>query len=563
MNPEKGDFAVRQEEDTSPAAGWRGSPSSRSRSGLMGVAFSAVLLETNTGGIRGHLPVGVSPRAAGSRDRAHRADASLRGPPTGSSCAGGNARNSRATDGWTETPASPPSRSIARWTSSRGSRDERPASRAARSAAGGVHVRVRRRHAALLRHRNDDARGDLRLPPGAALLVRSRRRTPGELTARAQGSASTELTLIGALLTVFIVFWIVGATQYDRMMTPPPDALPVYVTAKQWMWKFSYPDGRSSMDVLTVPVGRPIKLVMTSRDVIHSFYVPAFRMKHDVLPGRYYAAWFEATHAGHLRHPVRRVLRREPLEDARQSSRVLSADDYASLAGDARPPGESRDLAARRARGRGRARGCLSCHTIDGQPHIGPDLGGPLRVEREARRRAHGRRRRGVPDAVDDGAGRRRRRGLQAGHADVPRRPRRAGGRRARGAHHVACRTGRSRRASRCRAVVPMDVGPPHGVPSAETPMTHASSPSGDAPAASARATSTSRTTVQVLGAHDRPQAHRRALPRLDVLALGLGGRLRARPAHRAPDARADHHRRARPTTACSRCTASSWCGSS
>ncbi len=82
------------------------------------------------------------------------------------------------------------------------------------------------------------------------------------------------------------------------MMTPPPDAMPVYVTAKQWMWKFAYPDGRSSIDVLTVPVGRPIKLVMTSRDVIHSFYVPAFRMKHDVVPGRYFTAWFEATTTG-------------------------------------------------------------------------------------------------------------------------------------------------------------------------------------------------------------------------------------------------------------------------
>ena len=82
--------------------------------------------------------------------------------------------------------------------------------------------------------------------------------------------------------------------------TPPKDADVVYVDAKQWMWKFAYPDGRDANDVLTVPVGRPVKLVMTSRDVIHSFYVPAFRVKKDVLPGRYTTLWFEATRAGHV-----------------------------------------------------------------------------------------------------------------------------------------------------------------------------------------------------------------------------------------------------------------------
>jgi|HubBroStandDraft_6_1064221.scaffolds.fasta_scaffold296235_2 cytochrome c oxidase subunit 2 len=204
-------------------------------------------------------------------------------------------------------------------------------------------------------------------------LVRSRRRAPGELTARIQGSASTELTLIGALLTVFIVFWIVGATQYDRMMTPPPDALPVYVTAKQWMWKFSYADGRSSMDVLTVPVGRPIKLVMTSRDVIHSFYVPAFRVKHDVLPGRYYAAWFQATTPGTFDI---RCAEYCGVSHSRMLGvvRVLSADDYRRWL-ESTTPGDSQDLAAAGLEVAAR-RGCLSCHTIDGQSHIGPTWAG-------------------------------------------------------------------------------------------------------------------------------------------------------------------------------------------
>ena len=204
-------------------------------------------------------------------------------------------------------------------------------------------------------------------------LVRSRRRAPGELTPRTQGSAAAELTLMGGLLTIFIVFWIVGATQYDRMMTPPPDSIPVYVTAKQWMWKFSYADGRSSMDVLTVPVGRPIKLVMTSRDVIHSFYVPAFRMKHDVVPGRYYAAWFQATQPGTFDI---RCAEYCGVSHSRMlgSVHVLSPDDYRHWL-ETTSPGESHDLVSAGLAVAAR-RGCFGCHTIDGQPHIGPTWAG-------------------------------------------------------------------------------------------------------------------------------------------------------------------------------------------
>jgi cytochrome c oxidase subunit 2 len=129
-------------------------------------------------------------------------------------------------------------------------------------------------------------------------LVRYRRQNPRQLTEHVVTALPLEVLIIGGLLSLFLVFWVVGASQYNRLMTAPPDAIPIYVTGKQWMWKFAYPDGRASMDVLTVPVGRPIKLVMTSRDVIHSFYVPAFRMKHDVVPGRYYTAWFQANTPG-------------------------------------------------------------------------------------------------------------------------------------------------------------------------------------------------------------------------------------------------------------------------
>ena len=79
--------------------------------------------------------------------------------------------------------------------------------------------------------------------------------------------------------------------------TPPRDAMEVYAVAKQWMWKFQHPEGQREINELHVPVGRDVKLIMTSQDVIHSFFVPAFRIKQDVLPGRYTTLWFHADQA--------------------------------------------------------------------------------------------------------------------------------------------------------------------------------------------------------------------------------------------------------------------------
>jgi cytochrome c oxidase subunit 2 len=205
------------------------------------------------------------------------------------------------------------------------------------------------------------------------LLVRNRRHVDGQTTPHVQASVPTELAISGGILTMFLAFWVVGASQYDRMMVPPADALPIYVTAKQWMWKFSYGNGRSAMDVLTVPAHRPIKLVMTSRDVIHSFYVPAFRMKHDVVPGRYYVAWFEATKPGDFDIECAEYC---GVNHSRMLGkvRVLSADDYRRWQETA-SPGESHDLAVEGLAVAAR-RGCFNCHTIDGQPHIGPTWAG-------------------------------------------------------------------------------------------------------------------------------------------------------------------------------------------
>lgn len=97
-------------------------------------------------------------------------------------------------------------------------------------------------------------------------------------------------------ILMFMMTW--GARVYVRAHQPPDDALDVYVVAKQWMWKIGHPAGRREINELHVPLGQPVRLTMISEDVVHSFFVPAFRIKQDVVPARYMTLWFEATKPG-------------------------------------------------------------------------------------------------------------------------------------------------------------------------------------------------------------------------------------------------------------------------
>ena len=107
-----------------------------------------------------------------------------------------------------------------------------------------------------------------------------------------------ELTWTLTPLVIFIGIFAWSAVDYVRMVATPVDALPVYVVAKQWMWKLQHRDGRREINELHVPLGEPVRLVMTSQDAIHSFFVPAFRLKQDVVPGRYTSLSFTATRLG-------------------------------------------------------------------------------------------------------------------------------------------------------------------------------------------------------------------------------------------------------------------------
>jgi len=131
--------------------------------------------------------------------------------------------------------------------------------------------------------------------------VKYRRRSPGEIGAKLPTNYTLEITwtVIPLMITMIIFVW--GARVYFAMTHPPDETLNIYVVGKQWMWKFQHLDGQREINELHVPVGRDIKLIATSEDVIHDFFVPAFRVKYDVIPGRYVTIWFHPTKPGRYR----------------------------------------------------------------------------------------------------------------------------------------------------------------------------------------------------------------------------------------------------------------------
>jgi cytochrome c oxidase subunit II len=136
----------------------------------------------------------------------------------------------------------------------------------------------------------------------AGLIVlfayRYRRRHDDEVGAAIHGSLALEMLWSIIPLGIVMVMFVWGAKVFFDIYRPPAGAMEIFVVGKQWMWKVQHMDGRREINELHVPVGRPVKLIMGSEDVIHSYYIPAFRVKADVIPGRYNVLWFQATKPG-------------------------------------------------------------------------------------------------------------------------------------------------------------------------------------------------------------------------------------------------------------------------
>ncbi|HTL18302.1 MAG TPA: cytochrome c oxidase subunit II, partial [Patescibacteria group bacterium] len=129
-------------------------------------------------------------------------------------------------------------------------------------------------------------------------LFKYREGKPADRTPVRLPQNTIEITWTLIPLLVMICFYVWGAKHYFTIERPPPAAMEINVVGKQWMWKIQHPEGNREINELHVPVGRIVKLVMTSQDVIHSFFLPEFRVKQDVVPGRYTTEWFKAARPG-------------------------------------------------------------------------------------------------------------------------------------------------------------------------------------------------------------------------------------------------------------------------
>jgi cytochrome c oxidase subunit II len=174
-------------------------------------------------------------------------------------------------------------------------------------------------------------------------------------------------TVVPTILVILMFYF--GWVDFDYIRNPPKDAETVHVTARQWSWLFTYDNGKQS-DMLRVPLGKPVRLVMTSLDVLHSLYIPAFRIKEDCVPGMKTHLWFTANKAGSYdlfcteycgaghSHMRAKVIALAP-EDFET---WLSTAESTALA----------DLGPRLLQ----SKGCIGCHTLDGTAKIGPSFKG-------------------------------------------------------------------------------------------------------------------------------------------------------------------------------------------
>jgi len=202
-------------------------------------------------------------------------------------------------------------------------------------------------------------------------VIRYRRRTPWEIPRPVAGSHKLETvwTVIPFLIAMTMFAW--GARVYFNQYKTPADAVEIYVVGKQWMWKLQHATGQREINQLHVPVGRKIKLIMTSEDVIHDFFVPAFRTKADVVPGKYTTLWFEATTPGtyHLFCAEYCGMNHSGMTGSVVVMEPREFDNWLSgNTGTSTPAAAGQQLF--------QSLGCASCHGANGEGGRGPVLAG-------------------------------------------------------------------------------------------------------------------------------------------------------------------------------------------
>jgi cytochrome c oxidase subunit 2 len=238
-------------------------------------------------------------------------------------------------------------------------------------------------------------------------IIKYRRKSHDEITPYIEGHALFEGLVMFGLFIVVMVFFYWGWADYKKMIHSPPNPLEINLTGRQWLWNFEYTNGRKFTNELVVPIGRPVKLIMTSEDVLHSFFIPDFRLKQDIIPGTYRFLSFTATqlgshqvfcaeycgtaHSGMLAQV--RVVEPEEYEKWQKTweweKQLGLAPGTATAAEKPAVPGAppQTPLVVLTPVERGKRlfseKGCTGCHTITGATLVGPSLKGAFGHEVE------------------------------------------------------------------------------------------------------------------------------------------------------------------------------------
>ena len=206
--------------------------------------------------------------------------------------------------------------------------------------------------------------------------IKYRRKQENEETPYITGNhlLETVWTIIPSIL--LIVIFVYGFVVYKEMRTPPKDALEINVMGKQWLWQFKYNNGKTTLNELYVPEGRPVKLVMISDDVLHSLFVPAFRVKQDLVGGMYTYLWFTPTKTGtydlfcteYCGTGHSAMLGKVIVMNPEEYEKWEKGEKEEKVVAEISPVELGKQLFTQR--------GCNACHSIDGSPLVGPSFKG-------------------------------------------------------------------------------------------------------------------------------------------------------------------------------------------
>jgi len=198
-------------------------------------------------------------------------------------------------------------------------------------------------------------------------VLKYKRKTDHDKTAYISHSTLLELTWSFIPLVIFLVVFVWGWILYHNMRAMPKDALEVHVYGRQWAWDFVYKSGKKITNEFVVPVKKDVKLLMTSNDVIHSFYIPSMRIKQDAVPGRYTAMWFNAQKTGDY-HVFCTEFCGAAHSQMLAKLKVVSEEEFERWLQES---DDELTLAQKGAK-LSNSKGCVACHSVDGSLKVGP-----------------------------------------------------------------------------------------------------------------------------------------------------------------------------------------------